>query len=171
MRKTENIPDTVRRLLSDYKGGSMDPIWSEIIEMVDQEMIGEYETINNQETIESRVEYAMAARNGMRKMQRDQLRSVNDTSADAAVADFIALVIDDYRISISIPEDDQIRPMSLDDAAERIISVIELSLLPNGRVAVSGKDSSEMAAALAPLFSRQLELLGANVDMIKGGAK
>jgi hypothetical protein len=83
----------------------------------------------------------------------------------------IALVLDDYRISVTTQDEDLIKATSLDSTVELIISAIESYILPKGRDIVSSRDGSEMMLALVPLFSQQLASLGADIDTITGGEK
>ena len=168
MRKTENIPRTVRRLLSDYTGGSMDPIWSEIIDTIENELIGKNESVKDRK-LEYETAQAIALRNAIRQRQREALRyeSMDKFTARGA----IALVLDDYRISVTTQDDDLIKATSLDSTVELIISAIESYILPKGRDIVSSRDGSEMMLALVPLFSQQLASLGADIDTITGGEK
>ena len=77
MKKTKNIADATQRLLAEYKGGSMDPIWHEIIDMIDKEVIGNDEVIKKSENISRVEENDMAVRNIVRKKQRELLHDEN----------------------------------------------------------------------------------------------
>ena len=151
----QSIPDAVKSLLREYRGGSMDPTYFAIINMVDTELIGEDEITKDAENNNTR---EMEIRNIFRKKQRELLHSTEDDSLKLP----IALVLDDYRIAVTTPEDDQIvKPMSLERAAELIIAATESYLLPKGREVVMVKNKPEIEIALTPLFKAQLEALGA----------
>lgn len=151
----QSIPDAVKSLLREYRGGSMDPTYFAIINMVHTELIGEDEITKDTENNNTR---EMEIRNIFRKKQRELLHSTEDDSLKLP----IALVLDDYRIAVTTPEDDQIvKPMSLERAAELIIAATESYLLPKGREVVMAKNKPEIEIALAPLFKAQLEALGA----------
>ena len=169
MKKTKNIADATQRLLAEYKGGSMDPIWHEIIDMIDKEVIGNDEVIKKSENISRVEENDMAVRNIVRKKQRELLHDENEETITARGA--IALVLDDYRISATTPEGDSYMRTSLDRAVGLIISAIESYVLPKGREFVEGKGSPDLAAALVPLYMQQLEVLGIAINEKIEGAK
>lgn len=161
MMSSTNIPDTIRQLLAEYKGGSMDPILYATIDLIEKEVIGKNETVKDK-NIEYQDAQDMAIRNHFRQKQREQLRRKEfDSLETAPVNALVALVLDDYRRASTTPEEDLVGPKkTIDSTVELIISAIESGLLPKGREVVAGKDESEVAQALLPLFLQQLKVLG-----------
>lgn len=150
----QSIPDTVKRLLREYGGGSMDPTYFAIINLIDSELIGEDENAKDDDSNGTR---EMEIRNIFRQKQREILHDEGDNSLKLP----IALVLDDYRIATTTPREDQIvKPMSPEGTVELIIVAVESYLLPKGREVIAATDKPEIETALFPLFKTQLEALG-----------
>ena len=144
------VADQIRHILDDYTasdGGSMDPILNNIIEIINDRIIGLDEQSGESDAV---------IRNEMRRLQRNILVTDDDSSIKLP----IALCLDDYKKYLYTPVDDHIVQLTANTITELIVDAIEKYLLPKGREVLAKTSHGPVEAALIPLFKRQLKELG-----------
>ncbi len=155
---TQNIHVGFRKLLIDFGNDkiTMDAVLYGMLDIIESNVVGDDEAIENREGTRTQEDNYKAARNALRALQRKNIRSDEDDSIILP----IALCIDDYRRSILTPKDDQVKQLSVDDTIDLLVDAVEKYLLPRGHATVAKKNKSEIGIALTPLYESQLKMLG-----------